>query len=270
MPDSTSNVEINLRINATNREAVNQLQNDLNRLKGTVTESTGQYTGFTGAVTGAERATNLFGGQARTATAATKELATATTAAKTESVALQAAIGGVTVATAAAVAGTLALGVAMAGLISKGIDLQKQMQDVKAGVEGALPANSNFTANERKLGGDAALKAIRDASDQAEVPISKLSKAFGDVFVTAARANTPMKTLADLLANLTVQESSLHISQSKMVTDLEAILNGTVSNSNVLAQNLGITKEQAAAWRESGTVAARSRAESQGFRGCAH
>ena len=270
MPDSQSNVEINLRINATNREAVNQLQNDLNRLKGTVTESTGQYTGFTGAVTGAERATNIFGGQARTASATTTGLGTAASAAKTEVAGLSVALSAVTLGQLAAGAAFAAMGVGLAAAISKGIELQQGLQNLREGVAGVLTTDSaNFGGGQAGRAATAAIDQIVISAKAAQIPISDLTKSFDAIFPSAARANTSIAGLSNLLAQLTAQQGALHISQTKMVSDLEAIFNGTVSNSNVLAQNLGITKEQAAAWRENGTITDELAQKVQSF-GAAH
>jgi hypothetical protein len=153
------------------------------------------------------------------------------------------------------IVGALAFAAAIAAITAKGIELQKTLQDVKAGVQGTLTTDSsNFGGGLAQAAGNAAVDQLVQSAKTAQVPISDLAKAFDQVFPAAARSNTTIQQFSNLLAQLISQEDALHIPQGKLVTDLEAIFNGTVRNTNALAQNLGITKEQAATARENGTT----------------
>lgn len=152
------------------------------------------------------------------------------------------------------IAGALAFTAALGAIVTKGIEVQKTLQDLGSGVQGTLKSNTDFGQNQISAAGPASIIAITNAARDAKVPISDLSKAFDQVFPSASRANTSIEGLATVLSKLISEEDNLHIPSAKIATDLQAIFNGSVTNTNQLAQQLSVTKEQSSAWREAGTT----------------
>lgn len=323
MPDSQSQVEILLKVNATNREAVTQLQSDLKGLKDATNVSSsssqqwsqrmrdaatageqwnaasnraiesqlglGRAIGVTAAnfapATAAQRAASVAAEEHTIKVASLARGLDAMTSGLIRGVPGAGALAGEirtlgngaittagqlgvlnTVLIATGVGAAVAFVAGLAAIVTKGIEVTKTLQNIKEGVQGVLTTDSkNFGGGAAKDAGVEAVNQIVSSAKAAQVPISELSKDFDAIFPAAARANTSIKGLSDVLASLVSQQSALHTTQGKMVTDLQSIFNGTVSNTNALAQNLGITKEQAAAWREAGTTTEELSAKVQEF-----
>jgi hypothetical protein len=170
-----------------------------------------------------------------------------------------------TVLIGAGIAGVLAFTAALAGIVTKGIEVQKTLQDLGSGVQGTLKSNTDFSQSQIGAAGAQSIIAITNAAKEARVPITDLSKAFDQVFPSASRANTSIQGLATVLAKLISEEDNLHIPSAKIATDLEQIFNGSVKNTNQLAEQLGVTKEMAAAWREAGTTTDELTAKTNSF-----
>lgn len=159
----------------------------------------------------------------------------------------------------------VAFAAALASIVTKGVEVTKSLQDLGAGVQGTLKSNTDFTGPQIKSAGPQSIISVTEAANAALVPITELSKAFDAVFPSASRANTTIDGLSNVIAKLISEEDHLHIPATKIVTDLQSIFNGSVTNTNQLAQQLGITKEMAAAWREAGTTTDELTAKTKAF-----
>src|SRR5258708_4601784 len=144
---------------------------------------------------------------------------------------------------------------AMGAVVTKGLELQKTLQDVKEGVEGTLTTDSTkFGGGKAQEAGTAAIDTILQKAKEAEVPVSQLAKAFDLMNPAATRANASIKEQIDLVAMLVANHGALHISEDRLITDLNQLFNGQTRNANALAQRLGIEKSQVLAARENGTI----------------
>src|SRR5260221_435448 len=160
-----------------------------------------------------------------------------------------------TVMVGAGIAGALAFTAALAGIITKGIELQKTVQNVKEGVEGTLSTDSSrFGGGKAQQAGTAAVDLLTESAKKAEVPLSELAKGFDTINRAATRANASIKQQVELVTQLTANSGALHITQDKLITDLNALLNGQTRNTNALAQRLGLEKDQVLTARENGTI----------------
>jgi hypothetical protein len=153
------------------------------------------------------------------------------------------------------IAAALAFAAAIAKVAATGLEVTSTLQKVGESIAGTLTSESGlFGGGKAQQAAAQTIDYITQAAQRAQVPISQLAEGFEKVNPAATRANATLQQQVDIVAKLTANSGTFGLTQEKLITDVTQLFNGQARNNNVLAERLGLDKQQVETARENGTI----------------
>ena len=153
------------------------------------------------------------------------------------------------------------------GFVARGIEVNEQLESAHLSLSSIISATNNiYDAQGKMLTGAEKFAAAEKISAkmmqemqvlalQTTASFTDIASGMASVIAPATRAGIALEKLPRFVITAVQAMTTMGLQTNQMRTEIEAILSGNISKAqDMLATNLGITKEMVQQWQKSGTI----------------